>query len=47
MSEQKDFVPALGRPELTGDYDRVIAVMTRERRWRAALWICSILSPAS
>jgi precorrin-6B methylase 2 len=37
MSDQKDFIPALGRAELTGDYDRVIAVMTRERRWRAAL----------
>lgn len=37
MSDQKDFVPALGRAELTGDYDRVIAVMTRERRWRTAL----------
>lgn len=37
MSDQKDFVPALGRAELTGDYDRVIAVMTRERRWRAGL----------
>lgn len=33
----KDFVPALGRAELTQDYDRVIAVMTRERRWRSAL----------
>lgn len=36
MADQ-DFVPALGRAEFTGDYDRVIAVMTRERRWRAAL----------
>lgn len=33
----KDFVPALGRPELTQDYDRVIAVMTREGKWRSAL----------
>lgn len=33
----KDFVPALGRLDLTEDYDRVIAVMTRERKWRAAL----------
>jgi ubiquinone/menaquinone biosynthesis C-methylase UbiE len=33
----RDFVPALGRPELTNSYDRVIAVMTRERRWRAQL----------
>ena len=44
MSDQKDFIPALGRSELTGDYDRVIAVMTRERRWRAAL--LDLLDPA-
>ena len=37
MAETKDFVPALGRPELTAGYDRIIAVMTRERRWRARL----------
>jgi len=37
MDHEPDFVPALGRSGLTGDYDRVIAVMTRERRWRAAL----------
>lgn len=37
MTESRDFVPALGRPELTSSYDRVIAVMTRERRWRAQL----------
>lgn len=37
MSQTKDFVPALGRSELTGNYDRVIAVMTRERHWRRAL----------
>jgi ubiquinone/menaquinone biosynthesis C-methylase UbiE len=36
MSTQ-EFTPALGRSELTRDYDRVIAVMTRERRWRTAL----------
>ena len=33
----KDFVPALGRPEFTANYDNVVAVMTRERRWRTAL----------
>lgn len=33
----RDFVPALGRPELTGLYDRAIALMTRERRWRTSL----------
>jgi ubiquinone/menaquinone biosynthesis C-methylase UbiE len=37
MNDKPDFVPALGRAELTADYDRVIAVMTRERRWRTAL----------
>lgn len=37
MGERRDFVPALGQHELTNDYDRVIAVMTRERRWRAEL----------
>lgn len=37
MAESRDFVPALGRPELTNSYDKVIAVMTRERRWRAQL----------
>jgi ubiquinone/menaquinone biosynthesis C-methylase UbiE len=34
---QREFVPALGRPELTGLYDRAVALLTRERRWRAAL----------
>jgi ubiquinone/menaquinone biosynthesis C-methylase UbiE len=29
-----NYTPALGRSELTGDYDRVIAIMTRERKWR-------------
>lgn len=37
MNDNPSFVPALGRAELTGSYDRVIAVMTRERRWRTAL----------
>lgn len=37
MDEPRDFVPALGRPELTASYDRVIAVMTREKRWRGQL----------
>jgi ubiquinone/menaquinone biosynthesis C-methylase UbiE len=37
MNQTTDFVPALGRHELTGDYDKVIAVMMRERRWRAQL----------
>ncbi len=34
MSEQRSFVPALGKSEFTSSYDRVIAVMTREKRWR-------------
>lgn len=37
MNDNTSFVPALGRAELTEDYDRVIAAMTRERRWRTAL----------
>lgn len=37
MNEQQSFIPALGRPEFTEDYDAVIAVMTRERRWRSSL----------
>ena len=37
MSETAEFVPALGRHALTGAYDRVLALTTRERRWRAEL----------
>lgn len=37
MADRREFVPALGHPDLTNDYDRIIAVMTRERRWRAEL----------
>ncbi|MBA4012696.1 MAG: SAM-dependent methyltransferase [Phenylobacterium sp.] len=37
MSDTADFVPALGRHGLTGAYDQVIALATRERRWRGAL----------
>lgn len=37
MTNTRDFTPALGRHELTQAYDRAIALMTRERRWRAAL----------
>lgn len=36
MAEQ-GFTPALGRPELTGSYDRAIRLWTRERVWRTAL----------
>lgn len=34
MTSKRDFVPALGKAEFTNSYDRVIAVMTREKRWR-------------
>lgn len=37
MIEQAQYVPALGRAELTGLYDVVVSLVTRERRWRAAL----------
>lgn len=37
MANQKNFTPALGRAELTADYDRVIGVMTRETKWRGRL----------
>jgi len=45
MNNNKDFVPALGRHELTAQYDRVIALMTRERRWRGKL--LSLAAPAA
>lgn len=34
--DTRPYVSALGRPELTGLYDRVVAVVARERVWRAA-----------
>lgn len=37
MTDPTLFTPALGRAELTGSYDHVIAVMTREKKWRARL----------
>lgn len=37
MPDPPSFTPTLGRAELTGSYDHVIAVMTRERKWRARL----------
>ncbi len=45
MTEPRDFNPALGRPELTSQYDQVIAIMTRERRWRSRL--LTALAPAA
>ncbi|MEW6091010.1 MAG: methyltransferase domain-containing protein, partial [Pseudomonadota bacterium] len=44
MPAQRDFVPALGKPEFTSAYDKVIAVMTRERRWRPL--VVKALAPA-
>lgn len=44
MPAQRDFVPALGKPEFTNAYDKVIAVMTRERRWRPL--VVKALAPA-
>jgi len=35
--DTRPYVPALGRPELTGLYDYVVALATRERTWRSAL----------
>ncbi|WP_454759416.1 class I SAM-dependent methyltransferase [Caulobacter segnis] len=37
MTEQAQYVPALGRPELTRAYDLVLALVSREGRWRKAL----------
>lgn len=37
MTRSPSLTPALGKAELTADYDRVIAVMTREKKWRARL----------
>jgi len=41
--EDRSFTPALGTHDRTGSYDKVIAVMTRERRWRGRM--LSELSP--
>lgn len=35
--EKQEYTPALGTHERTEDYDKVIALMTRERRWRGNL----------
>ena len=39
------YTPALGSHERTGDYDRVIAIMTREKRWRARMLNALSLNP--
>ena len=36
-AQEQDYVPPLGRHELTDQYDRAIALMTREKRWRSEL----------
>lgn len=46
MSQTTDFVPALGNHALTGAYDRVLALTTRERRWRAALLALTAPDPS-
>ena len=43
-SAQPMFTTALGAHEHTADYDRVIAVMTRERRWRSRM--LEVLAPS-
>ncbi|AJA11770.1 methylase involved in ubiquinone/menaquinone biosynthesis (plasmid) [Sphingopyxis fribergensis] len=35
--QDQDYVPPLGRHGLTDQYDRAIALMTREKRWRSEL----------
>lgn len=45
MSEKRDFVPALGKAEFTNSYDKVVAVMTREKRWRPLIAKALSLTP--
>lgn len=42
-TDDRTFTPALGEHGPTGSYDKVIAIMTRERRWRGRM--LSELSP--
>ena len=37
MSQSNDFTPAAGRFLPTSAYDRLLAVLTREARWRSEL----------
>lgn len=39
----RSYTPALGQHDRTGNYDKVISIMTRERRWRGRM-LCE-LSP--
>lgn len=45
MTIDRSFTPALGHAGLTPGYDRAIAVMTREGRWRARLLDAMAPSP--
>ena len=45
MPDDNGYTPALGRHELTGDYDRTIRLWTREARWRSALVDLIALQP--
>lgn len=45
MSTERNFVPALGKSELTNSYDKVVALMTREKRWRPRVAQALALSP--
>lgn len=45
MPDGNSFTPALGRHELTHDYDRTIRMWTREARWRSALVDLIALQP--
>lgn len=46
MADDREFTPALGRSDLTTQYDRVVALMTRERRWRRKLLTALAPAPA-
>ena len=43
MNDKDEFVPALGRKELTWAYDSMVALLTRESTWRGLL--LSVLDP--
>lgn len=42
---ERTYTPALGTHDRTGSYDQVIAVMTRERRWRGRMLAALTLQP--
>lgn len=45
IPDRNSFTPALGRHQLTSDYDRTIRMWTREARWRSALVDLIALQP--